>query len=904
MAFCVFPVMLRESLFRSVLKCFFFILFLVLGGTISSAAPAIDNDGNFSIGAILNFDSRVGREQKAAMEIAVQIFNAKSKSHKLAIYFDDSGGDPLQAAFAAEELIKEKKVKAIIGMEKWQEAALVADVGSRAKVPVLSLAAAAIAPPSAPLRWPFLVQIASDGAEQARCLAQIIHSYQWRRVIVAYEDQPSGFDSGILTLLTTALRQVGSEIEHRVVLPPLASLTDPKKAVRDQLDLITDQKFHSRVFVVLHSSLTLASHLFGEAEKRGLTGNHSVWLVARNIADRFASLNDLNIVNGALAIKTYYSKSRMSFKDFEAQFWIKYSEENPEEENPEPGFNSLLAYDGVIAIGNALHRSKPLLESILSSDFVGLSGRISFEENKIAHQPPYRIVNVVDAKLRELDFWIPGYGFSERLVHGTDSAMAREELSGNVTWPGNQIGVIPKGWEMPTKAKRMKIGLPQNHTFPNFVIVPPGENPPVSNYSGFCVELFREVLKLLDYEISYDFIPFPGTYEDLVDHVYNKSFDAIVGDITILSNRTDYVEFTQPFVESGLSMVLPEKSDASKGWIFLRPFRKELWLLTFASLIYTTFIIWVLEHRTNQEFRGSWKNQISASLWFTFSSLFFSQREQINSKFTRVVVVMWLFIVLVLTQSYTADLSSMLTVERMGPNATNVETLLLRNAKVGYDNETFLSEFLLDVVKFKQEHMIGIDSELEEFDKKFHSGDIAAAFFEVPYAKLFHVKYCTGYTITGPLYRFGGFGFVFQKGSPIAVDVSRGILSLTESGALRNLTKTWLNSDNECASDGTDDTGDDEKGRLDLKSFWGLFLVSSFTSSVCLLVGFVIPTLRKYACFRKNFQDGANGGIQMISFVEYVLHGEGGSLQTDDRAAAEQTQHAGDWGSSSLVLVS
>ena len=105
-----------------------------------------------------------------------------------------------------------------------------------------------------------------------------------------------------------------------------------------------------------------------------------------------------------------------------------------------------------------------------------------------------------------------------------------------------------------------------------------------------------------------------------------KTFDAVVGDITILANRTQYVQFTQPYAESGLSMVVPAKPEGSE-WIFFKPFTWNMWGATGIILIYTMFIVWFLEHQCNTEFSGTLKNQIGTTLWFTFSTLFFAQSK-------------------------------------------------------------------------------------------------------------------------------------------------------------------------------------------------------------------------------------------------------------------------------------
>ncbi|KAK8678192.1 hypothetical protein V6N13_143700 [Hibiscus sabdariffa] len=237
-----------------------------------------------------------------------------------------------------------------------------------------------------------------------------------------------------------------------------------------------------------------------------------------------------------------------------------------------------------------------------------------------------------------------------------------------------------------------------------------------------------------------------------------KCIVAIVGDITILASRAEQVEFTQPYAESGLSMLVPAKSEDS-AWFFLKPFTKEMWLVTTAILIYTTFIVWMLEHQSNPEFRGPWNNQIGTALWFTFSSLFFAHREKIYSNLTRVVVVVWLFIILVLNSSNTASSTSMLTLRRLGPNTTDMESLKRADLKIGCDGDSFVRAYLEQLLHFESCNIENVSSECK-YGGEFKSNSIAAAFLELPCGEVFLTRYCKQFTTSTPTYRFGGLGFV------------------------------------------------------------------------------------------------------------------------------------------------
>jgi len=101
----------------------------------------------------------------------------------------------------------------------------------------------------------------------------------------------------------------------------------------------------------------------------------------------------------------------------------------------------------------------------------------------------------------------------------------------------------------------------------------------------------------------------------------------------------------------------------------------------------------------------------------------------------------------------------MLTIQKLRPNVTNIEFLKANNLKIGCDGDSFVRNYLENVIKFKPENIVNVSSE-DQYPGEFRSNNIAAAFLELPYEKVFLNKYCKGYTATIRTNRFGGLGFV------------------------------------------------------------------------------------------------------------------------------------------------
>ncbi|PQQ00290.1 glutamate receptor 2.8-like [Prunus yedoensis var. nudiflora] len=340
------------------------------------------------------------------------------------------------------------------------------------------------------------------------------------------------------------------------------------------------------------------------------------------------------------------------------------------------------------------------------------------------------------------------------------------------------------------------------------------------------------------------------------------TYDAVVGDTTIVAKRSSYVDFTLPYSESGVSMVvLMEHKERDNIWIFLKPLSLDIWLTTGAAFIFTGCVIWVLEHRVNSEFRGPPEQQLSMIFWFSFSTLVFAQREKVVNNWTRLVLITWVFVVLILTQSYAASLASMLTVQKLKPLFTDIEEIKRNGYYVGYQKKSFIKGFLIENLGLKAS-MLKAYKTIEQYNdalsKGSNNGGVAAIIDEIPYLKLFIAKNCSKYTMVGPTYKTDGFGFAFPKGSPLVSYMSTAILKVTQEKSLMDSIEFKAFTNQTICDDQSAKISSDGRS-LHVYSFGGLFIIAGAVSVFSLLMymySFLCshwPTLRAMISSESSF---------------------------------------------------
>ncbi|CAK7350077.1 unnamed protein product [Dovyalis caffra] len=711
-----------------------------------------NNHVNGVIGAIVDTSSRIGKEEIVAMEIAKEdLYHYQSQT--LILHVKDSDQrKPLRAALAAMDLINTQQVQAILGPQTWEETALVADISTKNQVPIFSFADTT--PEWATERWPFLLGASHDKFAQMRAVAAIVQSWNWHQVAVIHEDVGS-WTNGVMPSLHAALREVGAEISQSIGLSSFSSLDSLSRELENL------RREQCRVFVV-HSSLPLAVRLFERAKEMKMMEKDYVWITTHHITSLVHSIDAsvISSMQGIVGVKSYFSETGQRFRDFNQRFRKRFRRENPEEENNEPGIYAVQAYDAIWTIALALKggsgRNQELLQKVLQIDFHGLSGKVQFKNHKMAPAQIFQIINVMGKSYRELGFWSSELGFSETIGENTTCNPSMNDME-QVLWPGGPR-YTPRGWTEPTRAKPLQVGVPARSGYKEYVNVY-HQSQNETSFDGLAIEVFKATVDRLPFYLPYEFVAFNEiSYDNLVDQIRLKKFDAVVGDVAILASRYEHVEFSHPYSETGLMLIVPARS-SNKAWSFIKPFTKSMWASITVITIYNGFVVWLIERHAHPELRGSMLHQIGIMLWLSFNTLFSLDGGKLHSNLSRMTMVVWLFVALVVIQTYTANLTSMLTVQKLEPTVTSVGELLKSNAVVGFCTGSFLKKYLVEVLRFPGENVKHYGS-AEEYAQAFKNKEIAAAFIGTPLAKIFLAKYCKKFMKAGPTFNIGGFGFV------------------------------------------------------------------------------------------------------------------------------------------------
>lgn len=845
-------------------------------GSVYCQRPTVVN-----IGAIFTFNSVIGRAAKTAMEVAVSDVNADRSilsGTRLKLIMEDANCSVFIGSVEAFQVL-EKGVVAIIGPQSSGIAHMLSEIANGLRVPLISYAATD--PTLSALQFPFFLRTTQSDSYQMAAMADLIDFYGWKEVIVVFVDDDYGRNG--ISALEDELNKKRSKISYKL---PLHAQFD----FSNISDLLNKSKLLGPRVYVVHVNPDPGFRIFSIAHKLQMMTSNYVWLTTDWLSatlDSFAQMNktSLHILQGVVGLRPHTPES-IQKKGF-ASRWRKMQQKGLA--SSELNTYGLYAYDTVWAVAHSiekflkennnisfsmsdkLHDMKAselqfenlkvfdggdlLLAKILHTNFIGLTGQVKFNPDRNLVSGGYDVINVDQTKYRRVGYWSNLTGLSvlppEISLARKNSVSRLDQKLGNVTWPGGKTEK-PRGWIIADSERPLIIGVPNRASFVEFVT----ESHDSHKIQGYCIDVFNEARKLVPYEVPFRFELFGNgqsnpNYDQLVNMVANDVFDAAVGDIAIVTNRTKIVGFTQPYISTGLVIVVPIDSSKSSAWVFIKPFTVEMWCVTAASFVIIGVVIWILEHRVNNDFRGPLKRQLVTIFLFSFSTLFKTNQENTVSPLGRMVMLVWLFLLMVITSSYTASLTSILTVQKLSSPITGINSLIASHMPIGYQVGSFAYSYMTDSLYISRSRLIPLGSP-EEYERALRqgpdNGGVAAIIDELPYVELFLSKQ-TDFGVVGQTFTKSGWGFAFQRDSPLAIDMSAAILKLSETGELQKIHTKWFCKMG-CPGERRIIS---ESNELHFISFWGLYLLCGVFTVTALLV-FLLRTLCEFIRHKRKLR--------------------------------------------------
>ncbi|XP_019185477.1 PREDICTED: glutamate receptor 3.6-like [Ipomoea nil] len=851
------------KLFWALMFAVFYFGYLSQGQGVNSTLSARPKVVN--IGCILTLRSDVGKITKLVIETAVEDINSNPAvlgGTKLIVTILDNNSSGLMGIVEAIRFLETDTV-AIIGPQSSVIAHVISHIANKIHVPLLSFSATD--PALTSLQYPFFVRTSPNDMFQMDAIASIVEFYQWKAVVAIYVDDEYG-RSGIAALADKlAMRQC--RITFKAPLKPHATLDE----VRDMLVQVALTE--SRIIVV-HTYPYRGLDIFSLAKSLGMTERGYAWIATHWLSTIFdtkgpLSQDVMDTIQGTLTLRAYVPDSEAK-RNFVSR-WSNLAKRIDSNITLGMCTYGLYAYDTVWLLARALDAffkqggnvsfsrnpmletglnlysmdvfdgGKLLLDNILKTNISGVTGLFKYTSDQELYRPAFEVINVIGTGVRKVGYWSNYSGLSvvhpDSLDSYPSSRFSSSQQLYTVVWTG-ETTQKPRGWVFPNYGRTLKVGVPIRAGLHEFVERVPGTD----MFKGYCIEVFTTALNYLPYAVPCKFFPFgESNYTELVGLVTEGVYDAAAGTIAITSNRTEMVDFTQPYIQSGYVVVVPVRERGSSAWAFLRPFTPTMWCVTGMFFLLIGATIWILEHRTNDHFRGAPRDQIETIFWFGFLTFVSGNKEgnvKVVSTLGRLVLMIWLFVVLIINSSYTANLASILMVQHLSSPIKGIESLLTTNDPIGYHRGSFIRSYLIEELGIHESRLIPFNV-TEDYAKALRDGPkkggVAAVIDQRVYMELFLSTHCE-FCIVGSEFFRNGMGFAFPKDSQLAVDMSTAIQELSDNGELQRIHDKWLLK-GACKSQDTEL----EVNRLHLKCFSGLFLMCGFACIFALLLHFSLP---------------------------------------------------------------
>ncbi len=314
-------------------------------------------------------------------------------------------------------------------------------------------------------------------------------------------------------------------------------------------------------------------------------------------------------------------------------------------------------------------------------------------------------------------------------------------------------------------------------------------------YAGFTMELLEMVAEEIGAGLE---IYGVTSNAKLIDDVARGEADVGAGALAITSERERQIDFSQPYFDSGLQILVPIDDDGAFGRrlaaVARNLFSGNLLLVCLTLvvvLVVAAHIVWLAERKNNPEFPQSYRAGIWEAFWWaavTATTVGYGDKTP-KGVAGRLFGLLWMFVGLFVLAYFTAGIASAFAIDELQGQISGPADL--RGKNVGVVADSLAEEYLRTQGIPATEYVTG-----QEAYNALVDGSLDAIVHDAAILQHFITENAEGgVEITGVLFAERGFGFALASDSELTEALNRGLIGVIESGDYSELHDQWFGAD-------------------------------------------------------------------------------------------------------------
>uniref|UniRef100_A0AAZ3S7R3 Glutamate receptor n=1 Tax=Oncorhynchus tshawytscha TaxID=74940 RepID=A0AAZ3S7R3_ONCTS len=339
---------------------------------------------------------------------------------------------------------------------------------------------------------------------------------------------------------------------------------------------------------------------------------------------------------------------------------------------------------------------------------------------------------------------------------------------------------------------------------------------------GFCIDILKKIARNVKFTFDLYLVTngkhgkkINNVWNGMVGEVIQKKAAMAVGSLTINEERSEVIDFSVPFVETGISVMVARSNGTVSPSAFLEPFSASVWVMMFVMLLLVTAVsVFLFEFVSPLGFNRNLAQgkdphgpsfTVGKAVWLLWGLVFNNSVPVQNPKGTtsKFIVSVWAFFAVIFLASYTANLAAFMIQEEFVDQVTGLSDNKFQNPYA------YSPPFRFGTVPngSTERNIRKNYPDMHEYLVKYHQGGVQDALVSLKAGKLDAFIYdaavlnyaagrddgCKLVTIgSGYIFATTGYGIALQKGSHWKRQVDLAILAIIGDGEMEELEAIWL----------------------------------------------------------------------------------------------------------------